>query len=80
MYIDNTVLKTQKEKNKCSYLGEILKSFRSYNMRLNPTKLSFGVQVGKILGFMMAKREIKVNPNKFQAIIDMTRFTIMKEV
>lgn len=49
-------------------------------MRLNPTKLSFGVQVGKILGFMMAKREIKVNPKKFQAIIDMTRFTIMKEV
>jgi hypothetical protein len=80
VYIDDMVVKTGKESSHHSYLEEILSSVRKYNMRLNPTKCSFGVQAGKFLGFMLTNRGIEANPEKCQAIIDMRSPTTVKEV
>ncbi|XP_056688105.1 uncharacterized protein [Spinacia oleracea] len=41
-------------------------------MRLNPKKCVFGVTTGKFLGFLIDERGIEVNPDKVQAVIDMT--------
>lgn len=49
-------------------------------MCLNNSKCSFGVQEVKFMGFMLTKRGIVANPNKFQAIIDMRSPTIVMEV
>lgn len=40
-------------------------------MRLNPAKCLFGVQAQNFLGFMLIKRGIEVNSEKFKFIIDM---------
>ena len=40
-------------------------------MRLNPKKCTFGVTSGKLLGYMVNERGIKVDPNKIRAILDM---------
>jgi hypothetical protein len=80
VYIDDMVVKTGKEGNHHSDLEEILSSVRKYNMRLNPTKCSFGVQAGKFLGFMLTNRGIEANPEKCQAIIDMRSPETVKEV
>jgi hypothetical protein len=61
-------------------LEEKLTSVRKYNMRLNPTKCSFGVQAGKFLGFMLTSRGIEANPEKCKAIIEMRSPTSVKEV
>ena len=49
-------------------------------MKLNPAKCVFGVASGKFLGFIVSQRGIEVNPEKVQAIIDMTSPKTVKEV
>lgn len=46
-------------------LKDILQSVRRYGTRLIPTKCFFGVQEGKFLGFMLSRRDIEVNLDKF---------------
>jgi len=41
-------------------------------MKLNPSKCAFRVTVGKFLGFIVSQRGIEANPDKIQAIIEMT--------
>ncbi|PNX71103.1 hypothetical protein L195_g026974, partial [Trifolium pratense] len=74
------VVKTMEEGEHDQDLADILNSVRKYNMRLNPAKCSFGVQVGKFLGFMLTNRGIEANPEKCQAIIDMRSPSSVKEV
>ncbi|XP_016168073.1 uncharacterized protein LOC107610542 [Arachis ipaensis] len=49
-------------------------------MRLNPEKCAFGVQGGKFLGFMLTSRGIEANPEKCEAILNMTSPKTIKEV
>lgn len=49
-------------------------------MCLNPTKCTFGVQAEKFLGFMLTKRGIKANLDKFHIVIAMKSPTNFKEV
>ncbi|KAI5324308.1 hypothetical protein L3X38_033381 [Prunus dulcis] len=49
-------------------------------MRLNPTKCAFGVASGKFLGFMISQRGIEANPEKIQAILDMTIPKTVKDI
>ncbi|GAU32075.1 hypothetical protein TSUD_53430 [Trifolium subterraneum] len=47
VYIDDMVVKTTSKGEHHEDLKDILASVRKYNMRLNPAKCSFGVQVGE---------------------------------
>lgn len=49
-------------------------------MPLNPVNFSFRVYVGKFLGFMVTRRGIKANLDKFQVVITRRRPTKVKEV
>jgi hypothetical protein len=80
VYIDDMVIKSIDDHSHHKDLEEILTSVRKYNMRLNPTKYSFGVQAGKFLGFMLTSRGIEANPEKCKAIIEMRSPTSVKEV
>jgi hypothetical protein len=42
-----------------------------YKLKLNPTKCSFGVSAGQLLGFLVSARGIEANPEKIQAILMM---------
>ena len=61
-------------------LQETFDTLQSYNMNLNPTKCMFEVTARKFLGFMVSQRGIEVNPDKIQAIMEMTPPTSIKEV
>jgi hypothetical protein len=80
VYIDDMVIKSIDDNSHHKDLEEILSSVRKYNMRLNPTKCSFGVQAEKFLGFMLTSRGIEANPEKCKAIIEMRSPTSVKEV
>nr|XP_025703181.1 uncharacterized protein LOC112803948 [Arachis hypogaea] len=80
IYVDDMVAKTTQGMSHCDDLREIFEQIRTYNMRLNPEKCTFGVQGGKFLGFMLTSREIEANPEKCRAILDMTSPKTKKEV
>ena len=56
VYVDNKLVKNQREEDHLEDLKETFDTLRSYNMKLNPGKCTFGVTAGKFLGFMVSQR------------------------
>ena len=58
----------------------VFEILRSYKVRLNASKCSFGVGSGKFLGYMITYRGIEVNPDQIKAINNMRTPRNPKEV
>jgi hypothetical protein len=75
VYIDDVVIATREEESLISDLAETFDKLSRYKLKLNPTKCSFGVSAGQLLGFLVSARGIEVNPEKIQAILTMGKPT-----
>ena len=80
VYVDNMLVKSQREEDHLEDLRETFNTFRSYNMKLNLGKCAFGVTVGKFLEFMVSQKGIEANPDKIWAIIEIAPLRNVKEV
>ena len=80
VYLDDMLVKSIWEDDHLKDIQETFDTLQSYNMKLNPSKCAFGVTIGKFLGFMVFQRGIEVNPNKIQAIMELTSLKTVKEV
>jgi hypothetical protein len=69
VYIEDVIITTRKEDVLISDLKETFDNLDRYKLKLNPTKCSFGVSVGQLLGFLVSTRGIEANPEKIQAIL-----------
>ena len=49
-------------------LRKFLERVQTYDLKLNPAKCAFGVPFGKILGFIVSRRGIELDPSKIKAI------------
>ncbi|PKI58222.1 hypothetical protein CRG98_021393 [Punica granatum] len=45
--------------------------YKKYKLRLNPAKCTFGVKSGKLLGFVVSEKGIKVDPDKVRVIMEL---------
>ena len=52
-------------------LGSTFNVLRKHKLRPNASKCSFGVGLGKFLGYMVTHRGIEVNPDQIKAINDL---------
>jgi hypothetical protein len=80
VYIDNMVITTRKEESLIDDLKETFDNLDRYKLKLNPTKCSFGVSAGQLLGFLVLARGIEANPEKIQAILTMGKLAKLHEV
>ena len=80
VYVDDTLVKSLDEKKHLDNLQETFDTLRRYNMKMNPSKCTFGVSSGKFLGFMVSQRGIEANPDKIQAMLNMEPPRNVKEV
>jgi hypothetical protein len=64
-------MKTQKDELLISDLAETFDNLRKFKMKLNPEKCTFGVPLGKLLGYMVSRHGIDPNPEKVSAITKM---------
>ncbi|RDY00951.1 Retrovirus-related Pol polyprotein, partial [Mucuna pruriens] len=53
------------------YVDDMISKLQKYRLKLNPAKCTFGVKTGKLLGFIVNERGIKLNLDKVKAIHDM---------
>ena len=53
---------------------------KTYKLRLNPNKCTFGVRSGKLLGFIVSEKGIQVDPAKVKDIQEMSVPRTEKEV
>ena len=63
IYIDDMVVKSKGEFEHVNDLRNIFDILRKHKLRLNTSKCSFGVGLGKFLGYMVTHHGIKVNPD-----------------
>ena len=59
-------------------LEEAFSNLHANQIKLNPKNCIFGVPAGKLLGFIVSERSIKINPEKIPAINDMEPVKNMK--
>jgi hypothetical protein len=63
-YLDDILAKSLNRQDNVKVIQKIFKRMHKYNMRLNPKKCVFWVDSGKILGFIISHRGIKVDTKK----------------
>ncbi|XP_071735613.1 uncharacterized mitochondrial protein AtMg00860-like [Rutidosis leptorrhynchoides] len=61
-------------------MRETFDTLRRINMKLNPSKCSFGETEGIFLGYLVTGQGIQANPKKIEAIENMTAPKKVKEV
>ena len=68
IYIDNILVRSKKAAEHVNHLRSF-ERMRLHQLKLNPLKCAFRVQVRKFLGFLVHQRGVEVNQNKAKAII-----------
>ena len=68
VYIDDVVVKSKLEYEYVNDLKNIFEILRRHKLRLNASKCSFRVRLGKFWGYMVTHHRIEVNPNQIKAI------------
>ena len=68
VYIDDMVVKRKLVFEHVGDLTSIFEILKERKLRLNVSKCSFGVGLGKFLGYMVTHRGIEVNPDQIKAI------------
>ena len=64
--MDDIVVKSRKSSDLLIDLAETFANLRRYVIKLNPSKCTFGVPGGKLLGFLVSKRGTDANPKKLE--------------
>jgi len=80
VYVDDMIAKSKTEEEHLVNLRRLFERLRKYQLRLNPAKWTFGVKSGKLLGFIISQRGIKVDPEKVKAILEMPEPHTEKQV
>jgi hypothetical protein len=80
VYIDDVVITIRKEESLISDLAVTFDNLNRYKLKLNPTKCSFGVSAGQLLGFLVLARGIEANLEKIQAILTMGKPTKLHDI
>jgi hypothetical protein len=64
VYVNDVIIKTKESRTLIVDLRETFANLTRFWMELNPSKFTFGVPAGKLLGFLVSSRGIEVNPSK----------------
>ena len=80
VYVDDMIARSQTEEEHLDHLQKLFVGLKEYKLRLNPSKCTFGVRSGKLLGFIISNKGIEVDPAKVKAIREMLAPRTEKEV
>ena len=70
VYVDDMIVKSKDRGGHIINLMKFFERIKEYRLRLNIQKCTFGVIVGKLLGFLVSDKGIKVDVSKIKAILD----------
>ena len=79
-YVDDMVVTSEEKDQHVADLEELFTPIIKYNLKLNPKKCVFGVEAGKLLGFLFNERGIEANLDKCATVIGVRSPAPLKEV
>lgn len=68
VYVHDIIIKSHESSDHLTHLRNLFDWLRCYNLKLNPAKCAFGVLAGKLLGFIVNRRGIELDPSKIKSI------------
>ncbi|XP_048611804.1 uncharacterized protein LOC125586057 [Brassica napus] len=71
VYIHDMLVKSKMAADHIDHLKDCFLVLNKYDMKLNPTKCTFGVTPGEFLGYTVTQRGIKANPKQISTILDL---------
>ena len=71
VYVDDMIAKSQGEDDHVVNLKKLFERLRKFQLKLNPVKCTFGATSEKLLGFVVSKKRIEIDPKKVRAIQDL---------
>ncbi|XP_071909679.1 uncharacterized protein [Coffea arabica] len=80
VYVDDIIIKSERTEDHLIDLGRLFERLRKYDLKLNPAKCAFGAPAGKLLGFIVSKKGIEIDPAKIKAIREMPVPRTQKDV
>lgn len=78
--MDDILANSKKRQDHIVALSAIFDRLEKYKVCLNPKKCVFGVQSGKILGYVVSMRGIKVDPARVKEILEMEAPKTLKQL
>ena len=80
VYVDDMIAKSQGEDDHVVNLRKLFERLRKFQLKLNLAKCTFGATFKKLLGFVVSKRGIEIDPEKVWAIQNLPSLRTQKEV
>ncbi|KAM6545105.1 hypothetical protein CsatB_025841 [Cannabis sativa] len=71
VYVDDILVMSKTSREHGSDLGEAFSIIQKYGLKLNPKKCTFRVSSRKFSCFIVSSHEIKANPERIGALLDM---------
>jgi hypothetical protein len=68
IYLDDITMYSDSNNDHLQHLEQVFKKCRKIGISLNPKKSSFVVQEGKLMGHIISRDGIKIDPNKVASI------------
>ena len=68
IYLDDVIVYSQSDEEHLQHLIRVFEKCRKFGISLNPKKILFGLEEGKLLGHIISKDGIKIDPNRIEAI------------
>ena len=80
VYVDDMISKSQREDDHVINLKKLFERLRKFHLKLNPAKCTFWATSEKLLGFVVSKKGIEIDPDKVRVIQDLPSPQTQKEV
>ena len=80
VYVDDLITKSWEDESHVENLRKLFERLRKFQLKLNPTKCTFGATSGKLLGFILSRKGIEVDLDKIRAIQNLPPPHTQKEV
>jgi hypothetical protein len=79
-FVDNIVVKTRRSSSLITDLEETCANLRRFSINLNLEKCTFRHPQGKLLGYIITKGGIEVNPDMISTIVEIDQVRNVKDV
>ena len=79
-YLDDLAAHSKKRADHPAHLRVIFDHCQKYKIRLNPLKCNFYAIAGRLLGFIVSKHGIMVDPLKVEAILQLSPPRIVRQL
>ena len=68
VYMDDLIAKSREDESHVENLRKLFKRLKKFQLKLNPTKCTFSATSEKLLGFIVNRKGIEMDPEKIKAI------------